>query len=83
MISTWRSVIGATRSLTGMSMGRLPARTIESVCMLVDPAWACGQTPMRSVTSAAGPNRSTACPPGRSAGARSTTVGLKPYRRSQ
>ena len=38
---------------------------------------------MRSATVRAAPRRSMACPPARGAGASSTTVGLKPWRRSQ
>ena len=39
--------------------------------------------PVRPAISIAAPRTSTAWPPSRGAGARSTTVGLKPWRRSQ
>ena len=40
-------------------------------------------SPMRRMTSLATPRASTACPPGRSSGARSTTVTSAPRRWSQ
>ena len=85
MISTCRSEIPATSPLMSSSTGALPGRSMTTSSVLVRAASTWGRIPVRSATSTAGPNRSTACPPrpARRAGARSTTVGVKPWRRSQ
>ncbi len=84
MISTCRSETASNNRPRSSSTGRLPGlcTTIRSVP--VTRSMIRGNTPMRSTTSIAGRNRSTAWPPVlRSSGARSTTVTSNPYLVSQ
>src|SRR3954452_13190010 len=59
------------------------ARTQAMPCCSRETDRISSSRPMRSATVRAAPRRSTACPPGRGAGARSTTVTAMPLRVSQ
>lgn len=68
---------------TGKSIGRLATFRFALSTMVVAPVRVCtrstsGRMPIRSRTCMEAPRKSTAYPPGRIAGARSTTVGRKP-----
>ena len=57
--------------------------TVYAPAVSVQAARTAASSPIRRMTSLATPRASTACPPGRSPGARSTTVTSAPRRRSQ
>src|ERR671911_457748 len=83
-ISTPRSENSTASSPTFRSIEGFPGRICEDASLWVRAASTSGRIPIRSTTSTADPHRSTAWPPAlRISGARSTTVGSKPYRLSQ
>jgi hypothetical protein len=85
MISICRFETPSLSISAGTSTGRRPGRmrAITSVC--VRACSTSGSTPIQSISSTTGPNRSTAWPPPptRKSATRSITVGRKPNRCSQ